>query len=219
MDKERKAFEKWAQENMYKSGRGIYYTEDPFTVWQARAALDMSEELEMTDKTQALIKAADMAREKLMFCYQGEYVGIEEQVEAERIYKALDEALSALEQPVAQEKGDWADLRNETQAVLTWAHNVSMNCQDLPDNDKAMHPIEVFYLRILCESVKALETAQGDRVLNFLSREKEVLEQPRLETCPKCGGVADNGHDRELPPNPYLCSKCEQPAISQEDRK
>jgi len=26
--------------------------------------------------------------------------------------------------------------------------------------------------------------------------------------CPKCGGVADNGHDRELPPNPYYCSKC-----------
>lgn len=46
-----------------------------------------------------------------------------------------------------------------------------------------------------------------------------ALEQPRLETCPKCGGVADNGHDRELPPNPYLCSKCEQPAVSQEDRK
>lgn len=29
-----------------------------------------------------------------------------------------------------------------------------------------------------------------------------------LEKCPQCGGVADNGHDRCLPPNPYLCSKC-----------
>jgi hypothetical protein len=26
--------------------------------------------------------------------------------------------------------------------------------------------------------------------------------------CPKCGGPPDNGHDRELPPNPYLCTKC-----------
>lgn len=42
-----------------------------------------------------------------------------------------------------------------------------------------------------------------------------ALELPRLETCPKCGGIADNGHDRELPPNPYLCSKCEQPAVSE----
>jgi hypothetical protein len=29
-----------------------------------------------------------------------------------------------------------------------------------------------------------------------------------LDTCPRCGGVADNGHDRSLPPNPYYCTKC-----------
>lgn len=28
--------------------------------------------------------------------------------------------------------------------------------------------------------------------------------------CPQCGGIADNGYDRELPPNAYLCSKCMQ---------
>jgi imidazoleglycerol phosphate dehydratase HisB len=28
-------------------------------------------------------------------------------------------------------------------------------------------------------------------------------------TCPKCKGPADNGHDREMPPNAYYCSKCE----------
>ena len=26
--------------------------------------------------------------------------------------------------------------------------------------------------------------------------------------CPRCGGPADNGHDRGFPPNPYLCTKC-----------
>jgi predicted RNA-binding Zn-ribbon protein involved in translation (DUF1610 family) len=26
--------------------------------------------------------------------------------------------------------------------------------------------------------------------------------------CPVCGGEADNGHDREVPPNAYVCSKC-----------
>lgn len=30
----------------------------------------------------------------------------------------------------------------------------------------------------------------------------------RLDTCPSCGGPADNGHDRELPPNVYDCTKC-----------
>lgn len=32
---------------------------------------------------------------------------------------------------------------------------------------------------------------------------------PDLNTCPQCGGEADQGHDRECPPNPYLCSKCQ----------
>ena len=31
---------------------------------------------------------------------------------------------------------------------------------------------------------------------------------PDLAKCPRCGGPADNGHDREFPPNPYLCTKC-----------
>ena len=26
--------------------------------------------------------------------------------------------------------------------------------------------------------------------------------------CPKCSGPADNGHDREYPPNVYHCSRC-----------
>ena len=33
-------------------------------------------------------------------------------------------------------------------------------------------------------------------------------EKPDVSICPACGGEADNGHDREYPPNPYVCSKC-----------
>lgn len=29
-----------------------------------------------------------------------------------------------------------------------------------------------------------------------------------LSRCPKCDGPADNGYDREVPPNPYHCTKC-----------
>lgn len=29
-----------------------------------------------------------------------------------------------------------------------------------------------------------------------------------LDNCPKCGGPADNGHDREVPPNAYFCKDC-----------
>ena len=30
-----------------------------------------------------------------------------------------------------------------------------------------------------------------------------------LSKCPKCGGYADNGHDRCLPPSPYYCIRCD----------
>ena len=30
-----------------------------------------------------------------------------------------------------------------------------------------------------------------------------------LNKCPGCGGPADNGHDRCLPPSPYFCTKCD----------
>lgn len=29
-----------------------------------------------------------------------------------------------------------------------------------------------------------------------------------LSVCPKCGGDADNGHSRDVPPAPYYCTKC-----------
>lgn len=32
---------------------------------------------------------------------------------------------------------------------------------------------------------------------------------PDLSKCPKCGGEADNGFDRCIPPSPYVCSVCE----------
>lgn len=39
---------------------------------------------------------------------------------------------------------------------------------------------------------------------------------PSLDTCPKCGGVADNGFDREYPPNPYLCTKCNKQKLTEQ---
>ena len=41
--------------------------------------------------------------------------------------------------------------------------------------------------------------------------EEDALAQqaePDLSRCPKCNGPADNGHDRSIPPNPYLCTRC-----------
>jgi len=34
-----------------------------------------------------------------------------------------------------------------------------------------------------------------------------------LDKCPCCGGLADNGYDRCVPPSPYFCIKCTNTAI------
>lgn len=34
------------------------------------------------------------------------------------------------------------------------------------------------------------------------------MEGADLSKCPRCGGDADNGHDRCYPPIPYLCTVC-----------
>ena len=39
-------------------------------------------------------------------------------------------------------------------------------------------------------------------------RERLAETANDLTRCPNCGGPADNGHDREVPPSPYWCSKC-----------
>ena len=39
-------------------------------------------------------------------------------------------------------------------------------------------------------------------------KESKTVERD-LSKCPGCGGPADNGHDRCVPPNPYYCTKCD----------
>jgi DNA-directed RNA polymerase subunit RPC12/RpoP len=38
-----------------------------------------------------------------------------------------------------------------------------------------------------------------------------------LTKCPECGGEADNGHDRCVPPNVYTCTKCENENTTDEE--
>lgn len=40
-------------------------------------------------------------------------------------------------------------------------------------------------------------------------KKKKKAIKNYLSVCPLCKGDADNGHDREYPPNPYLCTKCD----------
>lgn len=47
-----------------------------------------------------------------------------------------------------------------------------------------------------------------DAAIDAALRERLAETANDLTRCPNCGGPADNGHDREVPPNPYWCSKC-----------
>ena len=47
-------------------------------------------------------------------------------------------------------------------------------------------------------------------ILNALNPALAAIEQQENDynLCPICKGPADNGHDREYPPNPYVCTRC-----------
>lgn len=37
---------------------------------------------------------------------------------------------------------------------------------------------------------------------------RAAAEEPDCSKCPNCGGPADNGSSRDVPPEPYYCTKC-----------
>ena len=50
--------------------------------------------------------------------------------------------------------------------------------------------------------------ALNDLIYRLEAALAEPVQELDLSRCPKCGGPADNGHDRSIPPNPYHCTKC-----------
>ena len=62
----------------------------------------------------------------------------------------------------------------------------------------------------VAEARQEIEQLQAEnKELKVALNEMLYEDDDSLTTCPRCGGVADNGYDRSLPPNPYLCTKCE----------
>ena len=54
----------------------------------------------------------------------------------------------------------------------------------------------------LCGPPVRYETASNNYFMD------KVNWEPDLDKCPQCGGIADNGNDRCVPPNPYPCVQC-----------
>ncbi len=50
---------------------------------------------------------------------------------------------------------------------------------------------------------------KSDHVTDTDKMVTSITMRNEWEKCPTCGGPADNGNDRCVPPNAYECSKCE----------
>ena len=47
-----------------------------------------------------------------------------------------------------------------------------------------------------------------DEVLECLEKRHGNLQEKIIITCPMCEGEGCDGHDRCVPPNPYICEVC-----------
>lgn len=106
------------------------------------------------------------------------------------------------------------DLHKAAQQALEALDSIDVGYRS-PSGD----PLEVSLDEAKCEAaIAALRAALAqeragswqDGVLEGHLRERErwLAQEPDLSRCPQCNGPADNGHDRSIPPNPYLCTKC-----------
>ena len=77
---------------------------------------------------------------------------------------------------------------------------------DCCDDD---HPCAVPFGQLSAES-QSLDVSYRDAIRK-VARERQAEREgdPDIDVCPNCGGYADNGFSREVPPSPYLCAKCE----------
>ncbi len=71
---------------------------------------------------------------------------------------------------------------------------------------QALEALEAF----LSDELRPYEAAKtAANIRAALAQEQaERVQEPDLSRCPQCNGPADNGHDRSIPPNPYLCTRC-----------
>ena len=101
------------------------------------------------------------------------------------------------------------DLRTAAQQALD-------ACTDAVSGWQSLAPLAV---RRAAEA--ALDDLRAALVEDAMQRLTDVHQEIEadLSHCPKCGGPADNGHDRSIPPSPYFCTKCMAEPVQKPQRK
>jgi len=119
--------------------------------------------------------------------------------------------------------------RKEQKQIQIWTEKYGI---DLPKmmvnlavwNPESLGDEDLLVFRDLCKSLKEIITGsyqQSQGEIEHLRKswvrvQKAILvghafsqeDEPNLDVCPGCGGPADNGHDRCVPPSPYFCQRC-----------
>ena len=93
------------------------------------------------------------------------------------------------------------------------------------DNDKDEHEkLRAKLSKFIDGNIEEYNEKQKSlRQMQLRAEAEEEIRESQHETgeydllaCPGCGGEADQGYDRCLPPAPYYCSKCDPPSKSKE---
>ena len=89
-------------------------------------------------------------------------------------------------------------------------------CADLEDENKRLSAENERLKGVLAELKDALGLVSTEQtpVLPETDIQKDStqngnIQEPDVNVCPGCGGYADNGFSRSVPPDPYYCTKCE----------
>jgi hypothetical protein len=106
--------------------------------------------------------------------------------------------------------GDMPAAVVEANAILEWVL-LALDGRFVSDFGASFGPVQRALIRAVVDDYRNLLEAD---LAACTCEEHDPCPLCRLEAvvgpmrCPCCGGPADNGHDRELPPTPYVCTTC-----------
>ena len=130
---------------------------------------------------------------------------VEQQARIEQLRKALQTLIDEHEE--CTDADDWMAMMCSCEAIHVCDDVLSVqdDLAALREHDEklladAQVKIDAFMLEY-CQ-----DEMSPEQLANWAVHQISALD---LLTCPNCGGDADNGFSRGIPPSPYFCTKCD----------
>lgn len=125
------------------------------------------------------------------FAKDGDYVEITEWWNGEGFDVSISE-----EKTISLTWGEWELIQKMVE------HKAKSNV----DYDRGY---EVGYKIAMQDILEKRESKYSDKWHGGPISDGGMDPRDNLSKCPRCGGPADNGHDRGYPPTAYICTRCE----------